>query len=131
MARARYSTWLGATKPTFIDTDSQNLVRLQLKRARHPLLLQQHREALRDAKATLKSKSKVRNVFVLDVTSYSRSLSLRCHLVCCLLFGFQGGSLVSSTSCELYSRFILHQDCFFQHRDGTAGFYLVSSLNVN
>lgn len=59
MARARYSTWLGATKPTFIDTDSQNLVRLQLKRVRHPLLLQQHREALREAKATLKSKSKV------------------------------------------------------------------------
>lgn len=58
MARARYSTSLGATKPTFINTDSQNLVRLQLKRARHPLLLQQHREALREAKAKLKSKSK-------------------------------------------------------------------------
>lgn len=58
MARARYSTWLGATKPTFIDTESQSLVRLQLRRARHPLLVQRHREALRDAKAALKSKSK-------------------------------------------------------------------------
>ncbi|XP_024377064.1 uncharacterized protein [Physcomitrium patens] len=59
MARARYSTWLGATKPTFIDTESQSLVRLQLRRARHPLLVQRHREALRDAKAALKSKSKL------------------------------------------------------------------------
>jgi dsDNA-specific endonuclease/ATPase MutS2 len=68
MARARYSTSLGATKPTFIDTDSQNLVRLQLKRARHPLLLQQHREALREAKAKLKSKSKVPNIFVIGAS---------------------------------------------------------------
>lgn len=69
MARARYGTWLGATKPTFIATDSQDLVRLQLKRARHPLLLQQHREALREAKATLKSKSKVSNIFIIGASN--------------------------------------------------------------
>lgn len=71
MARARYSTWLGATKPTFIDTESQSLVRLQLRRARHPLLVQRHREALRDAKAALKSKSKVLDMFLPDTNVIS------------------------------------------------------------
>lgn len=59
MARAKFSTWLGATKPTFINVDSPKLVTLQMLRARHPLLVQQHQEVLRERKANLKSRSRV------------------------------------------------------------------------
>jgi dsDNA-specific endonuclease/ATPase MutS2 len=59
MARARYSTWMGSTKPTFIDDDGNHPVALQLLRARHPLLVQQHRQLLKEAKTKLKSKTRM------------------------------------------------------------------------
>ncbi|CAM6048098.1 unnamed protein product [Sphagnum compactum] len=59
MARVRYSTWMGSTKPTFIDDDGNHPVALQLLRARHPLLVQQHRQLLKEAKTKLKSKTRV------------------------------------------------------------------------
>ncbi|CAK9228909.1 unnamed protein product [Sphagnum jensenii] len=59
MARVRYSTWMGSMKPTFIDDDGNHPVALQLLRARHPLLVQQHRQLLKEAKTKLKSKTRV------------------------------------------------------------------------
>ncbi|CAK9877587.1 unnamed protein product [Sphagnum jensenii] len=59
MARVRYSTWMGSTKPTFIDDDGNHPVALQLLRARHPLLVQQHRQLLKEAKTKLKSKTRM------------------------------------------------------------------------
>jgi uncharacterized NAD(P)/FAD-binding protein YdhS len=50
---------MGSTKPTFIDDDGNHPVALQLLRARHPLLVQQHRQLLKEAKTKLKSKTRM------------------------------------------------------------------------
>lgn len=67
LARAKYSSWIGGTRPEFVDpsdlssaeaeTGSRKL--LQLRKARHPLLLQQHRKSLQDARLKLKSKTRM------------------------------------------------------------------------
>ncbi|KAJ7560204.1 hypothetical protein O6H91_04G118400 [Diphasiastrum complanatum] len=82
MARAKYSSWMGATRPTLVNVDSMleqweentghaaNLVDdvdqvsshnyiVQLRSALHPLLAQQHREGLKEAKLGLKLKEKM------------------------------------------------------------------------
>eukprot|EP00850_Spirogloea_muscicola_P002878 SM000011S19056 [mRNA] locus=s11:655516:663035:+ [translate_table: standard] len=63
VARARYSSWLGATRPSFssletLDSQDKDGLVVDLRRLRHPLLLQQHRENLRKAKERVAAKAK-------------------------------------------------------------------------
>eukprot|EP00850_Spirogloea_muscicola_P005727 SM000026S08976 [mRNA] locus=s26:782458:789946:+ [translate_table: standard] len=63
VARARYSSWLGATRPRFsavemLDSQGKDGLVVDLRRLRHPLLLQQHRENLHKAKERAAAKAK-------------------------------------------------------------------------
>eukprot|EP00850_Spirogloea_muscicola_P004241 SM000018S03606 [mRNA] locus=s18:218290:225210:- [translate_table: standard] len=63
VARARYSSWLGATRPSFSspespDSQDRDGLVVDLRRLRHPLLLQQHRENLHKAKERAAAKAK-------------------------------------------------------------------------